>query len=640
MALPFKYGLSTPVTTHQFFKSFREAWTNILPRYQRAPPNHIPRRIGIAVSGGPDSMALAYLCRRLQITRPELELDVKAFVVDHKFREESTEEAHMVAKWLSELDIQSEVLTIDWLPGESPKKQMAFETLARTKRYQALGIACLENRLNTLLIGHHLDDNVETGLLRMTPTAKLEGLAGIAPVARIPECRGLWGVSESGSIETMRGRQRSFKFDMTQGTMTHFSVVDWSFNMATGGVLVCRPLLPFHKSSILETCREAKVPYVTDPTNSDPTLTIRNTIRGLLATDRLPRALRPASMSMFLANNRVSLLDIMSETDKLLRDCQLLKFYPNTSTMEVIFPTLPVQSSDAQNYRILAAALRRIVSLITPRPEVKNQALRLYERFAHDIFTGQQRNDFTVAGVHFRLQESANNKRTGVLFDNIWHISRTPFMAGTEPELEIDGLSDEWSPPVLWDNRFWFQFRFRPSLKVDPTDPERHGSVDVEEAATPSSSAAEELARLQSFNPRIKIRPLTKEDMTHATRYLKKIKQNIEFAQWAPRNSRFTLPIVTTTALIPSTTTDTNTNTNTKIKNKKRTGWMKIRGDVPQERYLGFPTLNFMDMDMDEEIGFKVQCRWSYKNVDTDALKLMGWLAEDHKNVAGYHAHY
>lgn len=52
-------------------------------------------------------MALAYLCRQLQITRPELNLDVKAFVVDHKFREESTEEAHMVTKWLSNLGLSA-----------------------------------------------------------------------------------------------------------------------------------------------------------------------------------------------------------------------------------------------------------------------------------------------------------------------------------------------------------------------------------------------------------------------------------------------------------------------------------------------------------------------------------------------------
>lgn len=532
---------------------------------------------------------------------------------------------------LIEIDIQSEVLTLEWAPGEPPEKAMAFETLARTKRYQALGIACLENQLNTLLIGHHLNDNVETGLLRMTPTAKLEGLAGIAPVARIPECHGLWGVSESGSIETIRGRQRTFEFDAKEGKMTHFSVNDWDFTMATGGVLLCRPLLPFHKSSVLETCREAKVPYVTDPTNSDPTLTIRNTIRDLLASDKLPRALRPASMSTFLANNRVSLLDIMSETDKLLRDCQLLKFYPNTSTMEVIFPTLPVHSSDAQNYRILAATLRRIVNLITPRPEMKNQALRLYERFAQDLFTGQQRNDFTVAGVHFRLQESLNNKDTGVLFDNIWHISRAPFMAGKEPILEIDNLSDEWSPAVLWDNRFWFQFRFH---RESATDPEKSGSANGAEAS--SSSAAEEIARLQSFNPRITIRPLEKEDMTYVTHYIKNIKKNYEFPNLAPRNSRFTLPIITTT----TTTVPTTSTKPKKIKKKRRNTAMRTRDGVPQERYIGLPTLFFMDMDVYEEIGFKIQCRWSYKNVDTEALKLMGWLAEDHLEVGGYHAHY
>ena len=68
---------------------------------------------------------------------------------------------------------------------------------------------------------------------------------------------------------------------------------------------------------------------------------------------------------------------------------------------------------------------------------------------------------------------------------------------------------------------------------------------------------------------------------------------------------------------------------------------MRIRGDAPQERHIGLPTLGFMNMDMDEEIGFKVQCRWTYKNVDTEALKLMGWSVEDQKDVvAGYHAHY
>jgi tRNA(Ile)-lysidine synthase len=48
-------------------------------------------------------MALAYLCRQLQVTKPELNLIVKAFIIDHKAREESAEEAHMVQKWLFNL---------------------------------------------------------------------------------------------------------------------------------------------------------------------------------------------------------------------------------------------------------------------------------------------------------------------------------------------------------------------------------------------------------------------------------------------------------------------------------------------------------------------------------------------------------
>ncbi len=50
----------------------------------------------------------------------------------------------------------------------------------------------------------------------------------------------------------------------------------------------------------------------------------------------------------------------------------------------------------------------------------------------------------------------------------------------------------------------------------------------------------------------------------------------------------------------------------------------------------GFLTLNFMDMDMDEEIGFKVQCRWSYKNVDTrNALIVDGLVRRITKMLLG-----
>lgn len=68
---------------------------------------------GLAISGGADSMALAYLCRQMQIEKLIDGLSVTAFVVDHKAREESSREARMVAGWLS--DMGAQLLTIPFL---------------------------------------------------------------------------------------------------------------------------------------------------------------------------------------------------------------------------------------------------------------------------------------------------------------------------------------------------------------------------------------------------------------------------------------------------------------------------------------------------------------------------------------------
>lgn len=67
---------------------------------------------GLAVSGGADSMALAYLCRQLEIHSGSITDDaisVTAFVVDHRARAESSREAKTAAGWLSNLGISSQV---------------------------------------------------------------------------------------------------------------------------------------------------------------------------------------------------------------------------------------------------------------------------------------------------------------------------------------------------------------------------------------------------------------------------------------------------------------------------------------------------------------------------------------------------
>lgn len=56
--------------------------------------------VGLAVSGGADSMALAFLCRQLERSGLLGRISVTAFVVDHRARVESSQEARTVATWL------------------------------------------------------------------------------------------------------------------------------------------------------------------------------------------------------------------------------------------------------------------------------------------------------------------------------------------------------------------------------------------------------------------------------------------------------------------------------------------------------------------------------------------------------------
>lgn len=484
----------------------------------------------------------------------------------------------LVRKDLTKLhaDIESEILALDWSPDKLVTEVTAFETHARMKRYRALGKACYENGLNALLTGHHLDDNVETAILRLTQHSKREGLAGIAPVARIPECYGLWGLSESGSYEMIDGRHQR----LSTGA---------PFHMATGGILLCRPLLPFSKSSILETCSENNVPFVSDPTNFDATLTTRNAIRSLLADNKLPRALQPASMSVFLSQNRDSLRNVMRKTDTLLQKCKLQEFHAGSSTMKVKFPLLdelhPLASSEA-SARIAAAALRRITELVSPLVDGKRiHSLDEYDRFASKIFSGRQMDNFTVAGTYFRLLPNANSKGGISFSDNVWHVSRAPFRTRFEPTLTVGDLQENWCPPVLWDNRFWFQFRLSSSAIT---------------TASSSSSSTTSIFQ-QSTAPTVKIRPLKSDDMMHVDMAFKRSRQfKKTFGFMAPLKSRFTLPIMTTTSTLRA-----------------------YESDATVERHLALPTLG---AELSDNAKFGIDWKWGYRQIDVEALRLMGWL--------------
>ena len=131
----------------------------------------------VAVSGGPDSLALAFLAKIYSINSG---LRCKFFIVDHGLREESSKEANIVKKVLSDASIKSEILT--W-KGKKPKSNI--QSIARKIRYGLLFSKCNQLKINNLLLGHHIDDKVENFFIRMIRGSGLKGLVSFGEKNKI-----------------------------------------------------------------------------------------------------------------------------------------------------------------------------------------------------------------------------------------------------------------------------------------------------------------------------------------------------------------------------------------------------------------------------------------------------------------------
>jgi tRNA(Ile)-lysidine synthase len=131
----------------------------------------------VAVSGGPDSLALAFLAKIYSIKK---KLVAKFFIVDHKLRPESTKEAKAVKQVLKRYLIHSEILT--W-KGKKPVKNI--QSLARNKRYELLLKKSDIFKINNILLGHHRDDLFENFFIRMLRGSGLKGLVSLNQKSKI-----------------------------------------------------------------------------------------------------------------------------------------------------------------------------------------------------------------------------------------------------------------------------------------------------------------------------------------------------------------------------------------------------------------------------------------------------------------------
>jgi tRNA(Ile)-lysidine synthase len=127
--------------------------------------------IGIAVSGGSDSLALLHIMAE---AAPHFGLSLRAATVDHDLRNGSAAEAAAVARICTGLGVPHDILL--WQHGEIAGN---LQDQASRARYGLLTDWAVQNGVSDVLIGHTADDQAETFLMGLAREAGLDGLSGM-----------------------------------------------------------------------------------------------------------------------------------------------------------------------------------------------------------------------------------------------------------------------------------------------------------------------------------------------------------------------------------------------------------------------------------------------------------------------------
>jgi tRNA(Ile)-lysidine synthase len=134
-----------------------------------------PDRIGVAVSGGPDSLALLLLSAAAFPGR------TAAATVDHGLRAESGAEARFVAGVCADLGVPHIILEV-----EVDVARASIQNSAREARYAALDRWLADIGVPMLATAHHVDDQAETLMMRLIRGAGVGGLGGVRAVTPLP----------------------------------------------------------------------------------------------------------------------------------------------------------------------------------------------------------------------------------------------------------------------------------------------------------------------------------------------------------------------------------------------------------------------------------------------------------------------
>ncbi|KAK9370548.1 PP-loop family-domain-containing protein [Lipomyces kononenkoae] len=432
----------------------------------------VPRVFGIALSGGVDSMCLAYLsdafARKYGTT-------VFAFTVDHKLRDGSSIEAksisNVLATQLGDIRprLRHEILELDWKYADQSSHMI--ERTARTLRYRALAKACVKHRIEHLLLAHNLDDQVETAMIRLLRGSTCRGLAGMRRVCWIPEGHSTYGAHH---------------------------------------VKILRPLLSHSKVRLIATCLEAQLQWFEDMTNHDPTYTKRNAVRYLLSQpEKLPQALRPRSLALLCERLSVQ----RSRTERL--GMRLFKSEMENGNIRFSRPSMSAtwkmrpETYEGMEVNTLVSFVQRLVNMVTPL-EISDISSHRYKEIVTKLLDPKE-STFTFMNIYWthttkavirskivrqarnepqrnirnlsaspfgdqklKSGKNAKSRRFSLTVnrpvsseeeqetrvEHFWTLTRQPIPGNRQPVAVVLIPSSGWSDWVLWDGRMWFRLRW------------------------------------------------------------------------------------------------------------------------------------------------------------------------------------
>lgn len=366
-----------------------------------------PKKLGVALSGGVDSIALTSVASKWAKMS---NIDLHAYIIDHGLREESSEEASNVQKYVADkFGVQCSVdkLVNTAVPGGR------LEEWARDARRSAFYRMCKKDGINSLLMAHHFDDQRELFVQRLLAGSQWMGLAGM--------------------------RQRTPMYTVLP-----------TIPSKHGHINLMRPFIDVPKSSLIEHCEKEHLMWWEDPTNQRADYTQRNLIRKYFAVTPIaqqPKCVQPTSTHEtlnFLYEKRRLVLENTSLIYNQLKASKRLMFDRTraTASLELSIPELE-QTPTA----ILTELLYRIAVPISPAsPAALGHARYKLRSIAESL---QQKKSFVANSILVNFQ-----------FDN-----GKLYMCREQPRrLQLENVvvykaSSEWSKWVSLDNRWSFRWK-------------------------------------------------------------------------------------------------------------------------------------------------------------------------------------